>query len=409
MDTELDNSPAEEAVATAASGGESVLRRKLAPPRTPPASEAAAPPRALSEQGRLALGRALRACGNLPINVGDMTEGQMPLCELLEQLENGMFLAILESDTAGPGLVLLAGDMATAAVDYQTLARIPPVTDATRRKPTRTDAALVAPVVDLTLAELDSIADPASGWGRGYRFASFMEDPRPINLILDDCDYTILQADLSTFALPASLSGAADGSQDPEDPSRSGVFLLALPVAPAPDPFEAPTPAPSESAGEEAPAPHDLPAAVRTAMQAYPVLLNAILARIPMALGDATQLRPGDMLEVPLCALEQVQVEGVDGSPVATARLGQAHGNRAIRITSKDHRSDDPTFLSAALLQPSDPGMSPESPADPGPDGAMEGADAFGLADPELQDPPFDTGALEPAELPPDPIDFDNM
>lgn len=386
MDTEQDMPPA----------GEPILRRMVAPPRVSQLAADAPAPRSLSEQGRLALGRALRACGNLPISPATMTEGRMPLCELLERLETGMFIGILENGAAAPGLVILDADIATAAADYQTLSRIPTITPNTRRKPTRTDSALVAPVMDLMLADLDHSADPDSGWGRGYRFASFMEEPRPVGLILDDCDYVVLQTDLATIPPPPGVTGGADTPAEASDERRSGAFLLAVPLAPPPDPFDEPAPPESTPDAHDASAPaadalprSDIATTMRHAMQRYPVKLNAILARIPMPLGQATQLRPGDVLEVPVCALEQVQVEGVDGLPIATARLGQAHGNRAVRITSDQQTPEDPTFLSAALSQP------PEDTAPPGLP-----------ADPEPPEDPFD---MEPLAMMSEPMDFDSI
>ena len=352
MDAELGTEPGGEPA------GEVILRRMLASARVSGDSDDAPPTaRSLGESARLAFGRALRVCDNLPFSVADLTESRMPLCEVLERLESGMFLAVLENGAAGPGLIILDADIATAVVDFQTLGQIPPALPESRRKPTRTDSALVAPLVDQMLTELDAMPAPDSGWATGYRFASFMDDPRPIGLILDDCDYIVLQTHLAAIP-PRSAALAGHAPVQPEaERARTGAFLLALPVTPIADPVAANI-APHD--GEEpmpdgqptaAPADSGIAQAMRSALQAYPVTLNAILARVPMALGAATTLKPGDMLEVSVCALEQVRIEGLDGLPIATARLGQARGNRAVRVTSDQPARDDPKFLSAALSQ----------------------------------------------------------
>jgi flagellar motor switch protein FliM len=96
----------------------------------------------------------------------------------------------------------------------QTMGRIspqPPVP----RKPTRTDAAMVAGFVDSALQDLElSLASDADLiWAGGFRYASYLDDPRPLGLLLEDVPYRVLAAEVS-------LSRGA----------KAGQVLLALPA-----------------------------------------------------------------------------------------------------------------------------------------------------------------------------------
>ncbi len=58
--------------------------------------------------------------------------------------------------------------------------------------------------------------------------------------------------------------------------------------------------------------------------------VEAILCRLPLTIERLKSLSVGDMIDVPNTAISQVSVEGPDGQTVATARLGQLDGSRAI-------------------------------------------------------------------------------
>ena len=60
--------------------------------------------------------------------------------------------------------------------------------------------------------------------------------------------------------------------------------------------------------------------------------LGAILHRVTLPLGAVMALLPGEILPLPAAALGHVVVEGVDGRPLATGKLGQNRGMRAVRL-----------------------------------------------------------------------------
>ncbi|RJL06146.1 hypothetical protein D3P05_18575 [Paracoccus siganidrum] len=91
----------------------------------------------------------------------------------------------------------LSPEAVTALIEVQTLGRITG-RPAERRRPTRSDAMLCADFVNALMAEiaqeLDGI-DGFEGWA-GYRYASYLDDPRPLALMLDDRPFRSMAMDL---------------------------------------------------------------------------------------------------------------------------------------------------------------------------------------------------------------------
>ena len=107
-------------------------------------------------------------------------------------------------------------------VEVLTIGRVAQ-TAAAARKPTRTDAAMAVEFIDAALAGFEQIIAEGGGnvagggdWAAGYRYAAFIDDPRPLHLMLEDGDYHLLAADLIL-----------------EEGSRGGQIYLALPMLPA--------------------------------------------------------------------------------------------------------------------------------------------------------------------------------
>lgn len=277
---------------------ESVLRRKLGGGRAAEAGEG------LEKPFRLALARAAQATPAFRIDIARVTEAPRSLPEVLELLPERALLAMLEGPGEALGLVALDPAFLSALIEAMTTGRIGPVAPAPR-KPTRTDAAMAAELVEATMrgfeAELAETADFA--WASGFRYASFLEDRRPLALLLEDAPHRVLQAEVQM------------------GPERSGTLLAALPAEP------------HHSRGAKSPPP---PQAPPRTVEAVALLaeaeLTAVLDRIALPISAVLALKPGDMLPLPNAAIDAIAIEGADGIRRGEGKLGQNRGNRAVRL-----------------------------------------------------------------------------
>lgn len=284
-----------------------VIRRKLAAAR---AAQTEGGPGA--DRGwRLALARAARDVMKLPLDVPGLRLVRASLAELLEFPESLSLLAVLEGPGEGTGLLVLSPPVLQAMIEMQTMGRVQSAT-AQPRKPTRTDAAMVAGLIDAALTGLEQVLAQEADlvWAGGFRYASFLDDPRPLGLLLEDCAYRVLRAEVA-------LAGGA----------RRGEVLLALPAEgrgslPA---VAAPPPLPEEAGPAFA-------RALAEQVEASGAVLQAVLARVTLPLSAVMGLAPGEVLALPMAGLDRISLEGSDGRRVAEGKLGQNRGMRALRL-----------------------------------------------------------------------------
>jgi flagellar motor switch protein FliM len=286
-----------------------VIRRKLAMARAAALDNGPGAERAW----RLAIARAANAAMALPLEAGRMVMERRTLAELLELAPERALIAVLDGPGEGLGIVALSAPILAGMIEMQTMARVSPGAPITR-KPTRTDAAMVAGFIDRALVDMETALEEDADlvWAGGFRYASFLDDPRPLGLLLEDVDYRVLQSEVS-------LAGGA----------KTGPVLLALPA---------------EGRGRR-PAVHHahvlLGAAEGAAfsralgdqIRAAHAELTAVLHRVTIPLSAVMGLKPGDLMPLPMAALDRIVIEGLDGRRLAEGRLGQNRGMRAVRLT----------------------------------------------------------------------------
>lgn len=279
-----------------------VIRRMLAP-----VAVGDEPRIGLDRAWRMALGRALRDGGIAGVEVASVRVGRITLAELLEQPEPQSLLAVLEGPGEALGLVALSPAALSAVVEVTTMGRVLPAAPSPRR-PTRTDAAMLGPLIDATLRELenalDGIADP--GWSGRFHYATFIDDPRPLALLLEDAGFQMLQAVLAL----------GDGA-------REGAMLLALPSGRRAVPA---------LAGAEVDPVAGFHAQLTEQVSQSPCQMEAVLSRLSLPLAQAMALRPGELLPLSGAALDRIRLEGIDSIPLAEGKLGQNRGMRAVRL-----------------------------------------------------------------------------
>ncbi|MGL5012011.1 MAG: FliM/FliN family flagellar motor switch protein [Paracoccaceae bacterium] len=261
----------------------------------------------------MALRRAAQDTVSLRIEVESCRLRLLSLTELLELPGARSLIGILDGPAEAMGVIVLSPEVLSGLVEVQTIGSV--TTHAPMaRKPTRTDAAMVAGFIDCALAELEMalVSQPEQVWAGGFRYASFLDDPRPLALMLEDAKWQVAEAEVS-------LGGGA----------KAGRVLLGLPAV-----------------GRGANAAQDgvvqaaqkvqFNADLRAQLQQAPVTLDAVLVRIELDLAALMALRAEDVLPLFGASLDTVQLSTEDGRRMATARLGQARGMRALRISRLD-------------------------------------------------------------------------
>lgn len=293
----------------------SVLKRKTqaaAPMPRPPMF----PARALA----LAVPRAAQEELGLAIGVRDLAESMPDLDAIEAAAGNHALLALLAGRGDATGLAVLSAELIGAVVAQRMTGRVPS-TPAPGRPPTRIDAEMARDLIDRVLGEFeDPLVDRAeTGWVPGYRFHSCVNDSRLLRFSLADMAYHGFQMDLDI----------ADGT-------TGGTLFLALPAISAAKQVDA-VPLADEAWSN----------ALRGNVMGVEMTIEAVLARLRLPLSKVAGMQAGDVLPLPRQALAEVRLEAAGRAMVASGRLGQCRGDRAVKIAG-----DAPTDPEPAAAQP---------------------------------------------------------
>lgn len=320
-----------------------VIRRKI--DRARPAVAEGAPG---ADRGwRLALSRATRDAMGLDLEVRSLSVSRFSLAEILETVPDRALLSLLDGPQGGLGVLMLSPMVTATLIEMQTLGRLSPQAPAPRR-PSRIDAAMVAGVIDRALVGLDeTLAEEADlAWAGGFRYASWLEDARPLALMLEEDAYRVLTAEV----------GMGGGG-------RTGQVILVLPAE-----GRGHRPAVAAEAAESA-APQFTQELQAQVLQAD-CRLDAVIGRLRLPLHRIMALAAGETLVLPTATLEDVALETLDGRRVAGARLGQNRGMRALKLNETPVSArmpmpaaplavPNPAQKTAALQGTTDPGEIP--------------------------------------------------
>lgn len=249
----------------------------------------------------------------LVVTVRSVEDAVLPIADVLADWGEGDLHMLLRAPDGKCGLATVEASILSAMTECLMRGLVLAAPGAARA-PTDIDAALIGPILNRWITDhqrlLEDSALPTPF--AGFRAAERIEDARAATLALDEGDYHISRIGLDV-----------DGGR------RTGAIALHFPVtAPA-----AGTAAAGQAAG----------AALMPLLGDRAAPLRAILLRRRMTLAELRALAPGTLVEMPRDQLSQVRVEGLDGTPVALARLGQSRGYRALRILpgARDAGTDD--------------------------------------------------------------------
>jgi len=288
-------------------GSAAVLRRKIEA-----ASKLKAGPETGARAWRVALARAARDGLGLMLDAVSVRDDRQSLVELLELPPDRSLCLVLEGPAEGLGLLVLSPEVLASVIEVQTMGEVsahPPLL----RRPTRTDAAMSVRFVDHALGLLENAlaASVDLTWTAGFRYASFLEDARPLALLLEDIPYRILRLDLDI----------ADGR-------RKGQVILALPAeGRGPKPRSQPRARPDTPEQER-----KWQAGLSEAVSGAETLLDAQIARFRLPLQQAMALEVGMILPLGAARVDMVALIGTEGAQIAQGKLGQHRGMRALRL-----------------------------------------------------------------------------
>ncbi len=285
-----------------------VIRRKLAGAVAPAAVTGGA-----EKAWPLALARAARDDFSMVFEVSSVVAQRISLTEVLELPPERGLIAVLEGPREALGILLLSPEVLAALIEVQTLGKVS-TQPVMARKATRTDAAMVAEFIDHCLIGLQEslLTDEDLVWTDGFRYASFLDEPRPLALLLEDTAYKVLKADCDL--------GAA----------RQGRLILALPA-------DGHGRRPHRQAKQLAEPAAEMVFSAALGEQVFDAdcLLHAVLARVTLSLAAIVALKEGDVVPLPSATLDRIMLEGIDGQVAGLGRLGQNRGQRAVRMTGE--------------------------------------------------------------------------
>lgn len=309
--------------------------------------------------------RAADECLHVEAALLKAVERQTELTGLLETMaETGLILR-LQGAGAGVGLAHLDAGCLAALIEAQTLGRVLQAEPA-ERAGTKTDAAIVAPVIDrflsAALSEAAERGDPAPPW-KGFVIRGRFADKRAAELQLGEGPMQLLHFEID-------FAGGA----------KSGVLSLALrPEA---------QPAAARSGGSDR-------AAFSEGLLAAGARLCVVLDRPRVPIGWVRELKVGDELSIPRARLSEARVETTQGRLLTRARLGQAAGRRAVRLSLGKEARASGGSVSAPEMQALAPEAKPARSAD------SAGLSAAATHLPELPDlPGADAGPSDLPDLP---------
>ena len=288
----------------------------------------------LERAASTALGRAAEKQLRLPVFVESVELLPMTLPELSELLPERALLAVLEGAQDALGVMALCPSFLASIIEMQAIGRVTSRPPATRR-PTRTDAAMSTDFVNGLLTELGRETGgrpgiPAFGT---FRYATHMDDPRPLGLMLEDAEMQRLQLKFRVgaggqrdasilIALPAAPGAGRGRVNSTPAAQASGTRNAMISAPPSNNPAAPVTQAPSAS----------LPESLAEAVQLAPIQVVGILCRRKLSLQALRALGPGSMIPLPQNVLDDARLETTQGQLLARGRLGEADGFHAIRL-----------------------------------------------------------------------------
>lgn len=348
--------------------------------------------RVMSPAKSLRLAVAKKAASMLGMAVTVTMVQQLKLFnkDIQEEAGKDALLLLLDGAAGRRGAAKIDQQFLTALIEMQTMGAVRRA-EADTRPVTRTDAAIVAPLLNAVLERYDDqLAEARPEFEKeNYRFGDMIEDARALSLALEAPEFDLYRLTL-----------------DIDDGAKTGLLTLMLPhreIARA-----------VEKTGKQKNG--GSANLEKNALEAQ-VAIDAVLARLKMPLNKVCKLAPDMVLPLDAACLKETQLVAGDGQVIARVRLGQMNGMRAVMcvapVTAGQEDAPGEAGAAASGREPTEPPSMPVMPDD-----VLEG-EAHLVPDPSGGDkaPPAkaetpapegapdsaaaDTGAEDPDELSP--------
>jgi len=276
-----------------------VLRRKASAAKEVWQARAMSPAKAL----RLSLARSAEDLWDLALAASGIGLSEEPLDAVIDALPDDGLITLLDGPDGAIGAAYFQFPVVSGLVEVQTVGKVSKLAPDPRRV-TRTDAAMVAPLIDATMERFEALlADSGDAdWAHGFRFGSMMESARLLSLALRATDFHVFRVTLDLAA------------------EREGEAMLIFPVV------EHPVASISGSDTLQS-------QALEASLMQAPADLRAVLHRLSLPLSAISALKPGDTLPIPAEAIAQTELEVGAQTTLVKTRLGQMNGMRAVRLS----------------------------------------------------------------------------
>lgn len=272
---------------------------------------------------QLAIPRAIRdVSDDLILKVSNSSQLRLSLAELLDHIPDFSMILMLEGPEEGLGLAVVSHGVCSLIIEKMTVGRCSPKMPLPR-KPSKTDASIFSPIIDTILESLEVSLQEHENlvWASGFHYAAFIDDIRPLGLMLEDISYRVVKSTLSVegleeraddiwFVFPAVGRGRHPNCVEllvGEPESQDVTFAKELAV----------------NVGDAQ------------------CQLNAVLAKFPMTISNVMNFSVGQDIVIPGVDLARIALEGLNMSYIANAKLGQQKGMRAVRINLLKNDLDD--------------------------------------------------------------------
>jgi flagellar motor switch protein FliM len=281
-----------------------ILARKLG--MTLPDAESAVAkdaPASPMRQMRRALGRAADKAVGLSASVLGIAEDNLDAESMIETGPEGwIVLGLRGAGTAGlTGLFLIDPSLRSALVEMQTMGNLLPATDQ-ERAVTGTDAVMCVPFADQLMKQLAEAGFCAGELEPASYDMGPIENLRTAGLVMTPGQYR-------TWRITVQLGGG----------DRQGEIMIAMRSEVAA----------SLEVGSSA---QDWSTNLRRVLEDAPAEMAAVLTKMTLPISKIEEFEVGQVVQLAGTTVGSVTLVGPDGKAVATARLGQVAGKRAVRI-----------------------------------------------------------------------------
>ena len=319
---------------------------------------------------RLALAKVADKMFGLAVTVTTVEQVKLLHKEVQGEVGDDGLLLLLDGTAGARGAAKVDTQFLTALIEVQTTGTVRRAAGDARVF-TRTDAAIVAPLLDAVMSRYDAQLSEASPAHieENYRFGDMIEEARLLALALEAPEYDLYRLTL-----------------DIEDGAKTGVLKLLLPHRRVASPTENKND--PHAAGSEC--------LEKSALEAQ-VAMDAVLSRITLPLKEICAFSSGMLLPLNAECLTKAQLVASGGHVVAKVSMGQMNGMRAVRFVApvdaeKAQPREKPEEKQARL-----PDSRPPGPSSTLQDDVLEG-EAHALPDLPAID---DASAAQDGDLPP--------